>query len=90
MLFDPAYLLFVFLPAMIISIAAQMYVRSSFNKWSKVRNGANLTGTEIARQIIARTSVGNVSFERPQCARFPAGGCGCQPGTDSGGIHRSL
>ncbi|MAS33261.1 MAG: hypothetical protein CL610_04600 [Anaerolineaceae bacterium] len=66
MLFDPTYMLFVFIPATIISLAAQWYVRSSFNKWSKVRNGANLPGTEIARRIIDRTSVGDVTFERPQ------------------------
>lgn len=64
--FDPAYLLFVFIPATIISLAAQWYVRSSFNKWSKVRNGANMPGTEVARRIIDRTSVGDVTFERPQ------------------------
>jgi Zn-dependent membrane protease YugP len=64
--FDPAYLLFVFIPATIISLAAQWYVRSSFNKWSKVRNGANMPGTEVVRRIIDRTSVGDVTFERPQ------------------------
>ncbi len=77
MLFDPAYLLLVFLPATIISIAAQLYVRSSFNKWSKVRNGAGLTGTDIARQIIARTSVGDVGFERQQAR-------GMRPATAAG------
>ncbi|HLV34340.1 MAG TPA: zinc metallopeptidase [Spirillospora sp.] len=76
MIFDPAYLLFVFLPAMILSIAAQVYVRSSFNKWSNVRNGANLTGTEIARRILARTSVGNVSFEQPRVRGFQPAAAG--------------
>ncbi len=65
-LFDPAYMLFVFIPATIISLAAQWYVRSSFSKWSKVRNSANMTGTEVARRIISRTSVGDVTFEQPQ------------------------
>jgi Zn-dependent membrane protease YugP len=74
--FDPGYLLFVFIPATIISIAAQLYVRSSFSKWSKVRNGANLPGTEVARRIIARTSVGDVSFERPQQRGFQPAAAG--------------
>ncbi len=65
-LFDPAYMLFVFIPATIISLAAQWYVRSSFSKWSKVRNSANMTGTEVARRIMSRTSVGDVTFEQPQ------------------------
>jgi uncharacterized protein len=73
MLFDPAYLLLVFIPATIISLGAQLYVRSSFNKWSKVRNTANLTGTEVARQILARTSVGDhVRFEQRQRGFAPA------------------
>ncbi len=66
MLFDPTYLLYVFIPTMILSLAAQFYVRSSFQKWSKVRNTAGLTGTDVARRIIARTSVGDVRFERQQ------------------------
>jgi hypothetical protein len=66
MFFDPNYLLFVFIPTMIISIAAQWYVRSSFDKWSKVRNSAGLTGIEVARRIIQRTPVGDVQFQQPQ------------------------
>ena len=66
MFFDSNYLLFVFIPTMIISIAAQWYVRSSFEKWSKVRNSAGLTGTQVAQRIIQRTPVGDVRFERPQ------------------------
>ena len=73
--FDPAYLLFVFIPATIISLAAQWYVRSQFSKWSKVRNTANLTGTQVAQRIIDRTSVGDVRYEQPQTRRMqPAAG----------------
>ena len=66
MFFDPAYLLFVFLPATIISLAAQWYVRSAFNKWGQVRNSAGLTGTEVAQRILARSSLGRVEFEQPR------------------------
>ena len=62
--FDPTYLLLVIIPAAILSFAAQMYVRSSYSKWSKVRNSANLTGTDVARRIIARTGLGSVGVER--------------------------
>lgn len=73
--FDPAYLLYVFIPATIISLAAQWYVRSQFGKWSKVRNSANLTGTQVAQRIIDRTSVGDVRYEQPQTRRMqPAAG----------------
>lgn len=74
--FDPAYLLFVFIPATIISLAAQFYVRSAFNKWSNVRNSANLTGTEVARRIIGRTTVGDVRFEGPQARGFQPAAAG--------------
>ena len=61
--FDPAYILFVLIPATLISLAAQFYVRSAFNKWSQVRNTANLTGTQVAQQILRRTSLRPVEFQ---------------------------
>lgn len=81
--FDPAYMLFVFIPATIISLAAQWYVRSQFSKWSKVRNTANMTGTQVAQRIIDRTSVGDVTFERPQPMR------GMRPATAGISLERT-
>lgn len=52
MFFDPAYLLFVALPTMLLSGLAQWYVRSSYNKWLGQRNTMGLTGAEAARRII--------------------------------------
>ncbi len=73
--FDPTYILFVMIPATLISLAAQFYVRSAFNKWSKVRNSANLTGTQVAQQILRRTSLRPVEFQSAQrgYARAAAG-----------------
>lgn len=51
MFFDPTYLLFVFLPTILISIAAQAYVSSAFSKWSKVRNTSGVTGVQTAERI---------------------------------------
>lgn len=59
--FDPNYLWFVLIPTVLISLLAQVFVQSAFNKWSQVRNSSGLTGTEVARQIMARTSVGRGS-----------------------------
>jgi Zn-dependent membrane protease YugP len=61
--FDPAYILFVLIPATLISLAAQVYVRSAFSKWSQIRNTANLTGTQVAQQILRRTSLRPVEFQ---------------------------
>ncbi len=66
MFFDPTYLLLVFIPATIISLAAQWYVRSNFDKWSKVRNSTGLTGNEVARRIISRAGLGSVEMHQPQ------------------------
>ena len=43
MFFDPTYILFVMLPALVLSLGAQMLVRNAYEKWSKVRNSAGLT-----------------------------------------------
>lgn len=73
--FDPNYLLFVFIPTLLLSMAAQFYVRSAFNKWSNVRNSAGLTGADVARQILARTSLnrGSVGFDYADPGRRAAG-----------------
>jgi hypothetical protein len=63
MFFDPNYLLLVFLPALILSLGAQFFVRSAFAKWSKTRNGAGLTGVQVAERIMARTNVSGVQLE---------------------------
>jgi len=39
-----------------------MLVRNAYARWSKVRNGAGLTGAQVAQQIIARTSLGDVPY----------------------------
>ena len=62
MFFDMNYLLWVLIPGMLISFAAQMLIRNAYAKWSQVRNGPNLTGAQVARVIIDRTNVGDVSY----------------------------
>ena len=62
MFFDPSYLLFVFIPTLLISLAAQAYVRSAYSKWSQVRNTSGLTGAQVAQRIISTANLGNVQF----------------------------
>lgn len=66
--FDPNYLWLVLIPTVIISLLSQVFVQSAFSKWSRVRNSSGLTGAEVARQIMARTSLGSgsVRFAGPQ------------------------
>ena len=54
---DPLYLV-VFFVTIIISLAAQLYIRSQYGKWSGVRSGADLSGTEVGYAIVNRTTLG--------------------------------
>lgn len=50
--FDPMYLVFM-VPAMIIMALTSAYVRSSYNKWSRVRATSGLTGAQAAQRLIS-------------------------------------
>lgn len=63
MFFDTNYLLYVFVPTLLLSLAAQAFVRSAYSKWSKARNGSGLSGVEVAKRIFARTNVQAVGLE---------------------------
>lgn len=63
MFFDVNYLLWVALPALILSGLAQYFVRSTYSKWSQVPNGAAASGVQVAEQIFARTGLNPVRLE---------------------------
>ncbi len=47
-----SYMLYV-LPALLLSLLAQTWVRSTYKKYLRVPNGARLTGLDVARRIMA-------------------------------------
>jgi Zn-dependent membrane protease YugP len=61
---DPVYFWYVFIPTIIISLGVQLYLRSTFSKWSKVRNGSGLFGPQVAGEIYDHTSLKPVRVER--------------------------
>lgn len=61
---DPSYLLCVFLPAIILSFGVQIYLRSTFGKWSRVPNEANVTGKQTTDVLFGRTSLAPVRVEQ--------------------------
>ena len=63
MFFDMGYLLWVFIPSLILSGLAQLFVSSAYNKWGNTRNTLGLTGLDVARQIMSRTNVNGVQIE---------------------------
>ena len=60
--FDWTYLVFI-LPALLISMWAQLKVSSSFSKYSKVRNMRGLTGAQTAEYILRVYGVTGVRIE---------------------------
>lgn len=61
--FDPNYLFYVFIPTIILSLAAQFFVQSAYSKWGKTRNSAGLTGVQVAEEIMRRTNLSSVRLE---------------------------
>ena len=60
---DPSYLLCVFLPALLLSLGVQFYLRNTFGTWSRVPNGANVTGKQTTDVLFQRTSLAPVRVE---------------------------
>ncbi len=50
MFFDPLFLM-VMVATLVISGGAQLYIRSTYGKWSRVPNGAGLSGAQVAEYL---------------------------------------
>jgi Zn-dependent membrane protease YugP len=61
--FDPLYLLFA-LPGLLLGMYAQMRVRSSFEKYSRVRSATGMTGAQAARRVLDANGLQMVDVER--------------------------
>jgi len=61
---DPVYLWYVFIPTLLISLGVQLYLRSTFSKWSGVENHNHLNGLQVGQQLFARTSLNSIPLER--------------------------
>lgn len=62
MFFDPLYLM-ILIPAILLSLIAQGLVSSAFAKWTRVRNGADLTGVQVAEHLIRNAGLSGVGLE---------------------------
>jgi Zn-dependent membrane protease YugP len=60
--FDPTYILVII--GVILSLAASARVKSTFAKYSRVRNHSGLTGAETAERILQRAGIYDVTIER--------------------------
>ncbi len=62
--FDSSYFLLVAIPTLLISAFAQMYLKSTFAKWSRVPNTERMTGMDVAKVLFSRTSLNPIPLER--------------------------
>jgi len=60
---DPVYFWFVLIPVLVISAGVQIYLKSTFNKWSSVRNSSGLDGMHVGQQLYDRTSLQAVPLQ---------------------------
>ncbi|MBK7219505.1 MAG: zinc metallopeptidase [Candidatus Promineofilum sp.] len=62
-MFDMNYFIFIAIPTLIISFLVQMYLRSTYNKWSKVRNANGLTGAQVGEALFDRTPLNEIGMQ---------------------------
>jgi Zn-dependent membrane protease YugP len=62
MIFDPLYLLML-APALLLAVIAQLLVKHTFNKYSKVRSYSGLTGAQAAERMIRSNGIFDVQVE---------------------------
>jgi len=54
---DPLYLV-LFIVTLVISGAAQLYIKSTFNKWNGVRNSSGLAGVQVGQRLVSEVDFG--------------------------------
>jgi uncharacterized protein len=62
MFFNSSYILFM-APALLLTMLASWYVRSAYNKWSKVAASSRLTGAQAAQRLISSGPLYGVKIE---------------------------
>jgi Zn-dependent membrane protease YugP len=66
MYFDPAYLIMVMLPALVLGGLATLLTRTTFNRYSRVRSVNGLTGAQAARRLLDSQGLHEVGIEQVQ------------------------
>jgi Zn-dependent membrane protease YugP len=61
---DPVYFWYVLIPVLLISLGVQIYLRSTFAKWSNVKNGPGMVGPQVGDELFRRTSLDPIRIER--------------------------
>lgn len=59
--YDPTMIIII--PALILAVYAQFKVKSTYNKYSKIYSSSGLTGAEVARELLKKNDINNVSVQ---------------------------
>jgi Zn-dependent membrane protease YugP len=60
--YDPTFLLII--PAIILAIFAQIKVQSTYAKYSKVKSKNNISGRELASDLLSKNGLSHINIER--------------------------
>jgi uncharacterized protein len=58
------YTIFLLIPPFLLALYAQYKVKSTFQNYSKKRAHSKISGAEVAKEILNRSGIGDVSVER--------------------------
>lgn len=65
MIYDIRYFMFM-IPAFILMMVVQWYVKSAYNKWSKVQSRSRVTGAQAAQRLASNAGLYDVTIEGVQ------------------------
>ncbi len=60
---DMNYFVYILIPTMLLSFGVQLYLKRTYSKWSKVRNGNNMTGAQVSDTLFDRTALNEIPME---------------------------
>jgi uncharacterized protein len=63
---DMNYIWLVLIPTILISGAAQFYIRSAYSRWSRTPNQPGLAGPQVAQRLMNHANLGDVRLEQTQ------------------------
>lgn len=60
---DPTYIWLVMIPTMLLMMAAQLWVSSTYRRWSQQPNTYNIPGEEAARRLLQANGLSDISIQ---------------------------
>jgi hypothetical protein len=57
MFFDWTYVIYIMIPTLVLSFGVQMYLKSTYAKWAKIRNSAGVNGQQTTQVLFDRTAL---------------------------------